>query len=34
MFLCELALDLASRVLRPGGDFLSRYFRVRASMPT
>ncbi|MGC3646015.1 SAM-dependent methyltransferase, partial [Pseudomonas aeruginosa] len=22
MFLCELPLDLAGRVLRPGGDFL------------
>jgi 23S rRNA (uridine2552-2'-O)-methyltransferase len=27
MFLCELALDLASRVLRPGGDFLIKVFQ-------
>lgn len=27
MFLCELALDLASRVLRPGGDFLIKIFQ-------
>lgn len=26
MFLCELALDLATRVLRPGGDFLIKVF--------
>ena len=26
MFLCELALDLAGRVLRPGGDFLVKVF--------
>lgn len=27
MFLCELALDLAMRVLRPGGDFLIKIFQ-------
>lgn len=27
MFLCELALDLATRVLRPGGDFLLKIFQ-------
>ncbi|QLF94380.1 23S rRNA (uridine(2552)-2'-O)-methyltransferase RlmE [Pseudomonas sp. ABC1] len=27
MFLCELALDLATRVLRPGGDFLIKIFQ-------
>lgn len=27
MFLCELALDLAERVLRPGGDFLIKIFQ-------
>ncbi|RAU44840.1 MULTISPECIES: 23S rRNA (uridine(2552)-2'-O)-methyltransferase RlmE [unclassified Pseudomonas] len=27
MFLCELALDLAGRVLRPGGDFLIKIFQ-------
>lgn len=27
MFLCELALDLASRVLRPGGCFLIKIFQ-------
>nr|WP_194246701.1 MULTISPECIES: 23S rRNA (uridine(2552)-2'-O)-methyltransferase RlmE [Pseudomonas syringae group] len=27
MFLCELALDLAGRVLRPGGDFLIKVFQ-------
>ncbi|MCQ4232352.1 23S rRNA (uridine(2552)-2'-O)-methyltransferase RlmE [Pseudomonas stutzeri] len=27
MFLCELALDLATRVLRPGGDFLIKVFQ-------
>ncbi|MDD2092612.1 23S rRNA (uridine(2552)-2'-O)-methyltransferase RlmE [Pseudomonas guariconensis] len=27
MFLCELALDLACRVLRPGGDFLIKIFQ-------
>lgn len=27
MFLCELALDLASRVLGPGGDFLIKIFQ-------
>ena len=27
MFLCELALDLAGRVLRPGGDFLVKVFK-------
>ncbi len=27
MFLCELALDLAIRVLRPGGDFLIKIFQ-------
>ncbi|MDY7563340.1 23S rRNA (uridine(2552)-2'-O)-methyltransferase RlmE [Pseudomonas sp. 10B1] len=27
MFLCELALDLAGRVLRPGGDFLVKVFQ-------
>ncbi|MDO9622833.1 MAG: 23S rRNA (uridine(2552)-2'-O)-methyltransferase RlmE [Pseudomonas sp.] len=26
MYLCELALDLAGRVLRPGGDFLIKIF--------
>ena len=26
-FLCELALDLAGRVLRPGGDFLVKVFQ-------
>ena len=26
MYLCELALDLASKVLRPGGDFLIKIF--------
>lgn len=26
MYLCELALDLSSRVLRPGGDFLIKIF--------
>lgn len=26
MYLCELALDLASKVLRPGGDFLIKVF--------
>lgn len=26
MYLCELALDMASRVLRPGGDFLIKVF--------
>lgn len=27
MYLCELALDLACRVLRPGGDFLIKVFQ-------
>ncbi|KQQ67594.1 23S rRNA (uridine(2552)-2'-O)-methyltransferase RlmE [Pseudomonas syringae] len=27
MFLCELALDLAGRILRPGGDFLIKIFQ-------
>ncbi|WP_257111747.1 23S rRNA (uridine(2552)-2'-O)-methyltransferase RlmE [Pseudomonas ficuserectae] len=27
MFLCELAMDLAGRVLRPGGDFLIKVFQ-------
>ncbi|CAM3708322.1 Ribosomal RNA large subunit methyltransferase E [Pseudomonas reidholzensis] len=27
MFLCELALDLSTRVLRPGGDFLIKIFQ-------
>ena len=27
MFLCELALDLASKVLKPGGDFLIKIFQ-------
>ncbi len=27
MYLCELALDLSSRVLRPGGDFLIKIFQ-------
>lgn len=27
MYLCELALDLAGRVLRPGGDFLIKVFQ-------
>ena len=27
MFLCELALDLATRVLKPGGDFLIKIFQ-------
>lgn len=27
MFLCELALDLCTRVLRPGGDFLIKIFQ-------
>ena len=27
VFLCELALDLAGRVLRPGGDFLIKVFQ-------
>jgi len=27
MFLCELALDLAARVLKPGGDFLIKIFQ-------
>ena len=27
MYLCELALDLATRVLRPGGDFLIKIFQ-------
>lgn len=27
MFLCELALDLSKRVLRPGGDFLIKIFQ-------
>ncbi|ANI17443.1 23S rRNA (uridine(2552)-2'-O)-methyltransferase RlmE [Pseudomonas citronellolis] len=27
MFLCELALDLCARVLRPGGDFLIKIFQ-------
>ncbi|AEA66934.1 MULTISPECIES: 23S rRNA (uridine(2552)-2'-O)-methyltransferase RlmE [Pseudomonas] len=27
MFLCELALDLATRVLKPGGDFLIKVFQ-------
>lgn len=27
MFLCELSLDLAGRVLRPGGDFLVKVFQ-------
>lgn len=27
MFLCELALDLSGRVLRPGGDFLIKIFQ-------
>lgn len=26
MYLCELALDMANRVLRPGGDFLIKVF--------
>ena len=26
MYLCELALDMAGRVLRPGGDFLIKVF--------
>lgn len=29
MYLCELALDLACKVLRPGGIFLLRCFKVR-----
>ncbi len=31
MFLCELALDLASRVLKPGGDFLVKVFQGQGS---
>ena len=27
MYLCELALDLSTRVLRPGGDFLIKIFQ-------
>ncbi|WP_422422674.1 23S rRNA (uridine(2552)-2'-O)-methyltransferase RlmE [Pseudomonas sp. GZD-222] len=27
MFLCELALDLAARVLKPGGDFVIKIFQ-------
>ena len=27
MFLCELALDLATKVLKPGGDFLIKIFQ-------
>ncbi len=27
MFLCELALDLAGRVLEPGGDFVIKVFQ-------
>ena len=27
MYLCELALDLAGRVLLPGGDFLIKIFQ-------
>ena len=27
MFLCELALDLSTRVLRPGGDFVIKIFQ-------
>ncbi|HKS13569.1 MAG TPA: 23S rRNA (uridine(2552)-2'-O)-methyltransferase RlmE [Pseudomonas sp.] len=27
MFLCELALDLATRVLKPGGDFVIKIFQ-------
>jgi 23S rRNA (uridine2552-2'-O)-methyltransferase len=27
MYLCELALDLSARVLRPGGDFLIKIFQ-------
>lgn len=27
MFLCELALDLAERVLKPGGDFVIKIFQ-------
>jgi 23S rRNA (uridine2552-2'-O)-methyltransferase len=27
MFLCELAIDLATRVLKPGGDFLIKIFQ-------
>lgn len=27
MFLCELALDLSTRVLKPGGDFLIKIFQ-------
>ena len=27
MYLCELALDLAGQVLRPGGDFLIKIFQ-------
>ncbi len=34
MFLCELALDLCTRVLRPGGDFLIKISRVRVSTLT
>ncbi len=26
MYLCELALDMAARTLRPGGDFLIKVF--------
>lgn len=29
MFLCELALDLATRVLKPGGDFLIKIFQAK-----
>jgi 23S rRNA (uridine2552-2'-O)-methyltransferase len=31
IYLCELALDLAERVLRPGGDFLAKVFQGEGS---
>jgi len=27
MFLCELALDLAARILKPGGNFVIKVFQ-------
>jgi 23S rRNA (uridine2552-2'-O)-methyltransferase len=27
MYLCELALDMAAHVLRPGGDFVTKIFQ-------